>query len=59
MQAAQILAAGEARMADLLDSLAERLQCAHLAVRAPIWNAEFIAPAPPHKVAQDLRSLTR
>jgi len=46
-------------MMDLLNSLAERLQCAHLAVHAPIWNAELIVPAPPHDVAQDLRSLTR
>lgn len=46
-------------MTDLLNSLAERLQCAHLAVQAPIWNAELIVPAPPHNVAQDIRSLTR
>jgi diguanylate cyclase (GGDEF)-like protein len=60
MQAAQLgVAAVEAPMTDLLNSLAERLQCAHLAVHAPIWNAEAIVPAPPHDVAQELRSLTR
>ena len=46
-------------MADLLNSLAERLQCAHLAVHAPVWNAELIVPAPPHDVAHDIGSLTR
>jgi diguanylate cyclase (GGDEF)-like protein len=60
MRAAQpSVAAVEAPMTDLLNSLAERLQCAHLAVHAPIWNAKLIVPAPPHDVAQDLRSLTR
>ncbi|HEY8051623.1 MAG: EAL domain-containing protein [Steroidobacterales bacterium] len=46
-------------MTDLLNSLAEQLQCAHVAVHAPIWNAELIVPAPAHSVAHDIRSLTR
>ena len=46
-------------MSDLLESLAERLQCAHLAVHAPIWNTDLVAPAPPQDVAQHIRSLTR
>jgi diguanylate cyclase (GGDEF)-like protein len=46
-------------MADILNSLAERLQCAHLAVHAPIWSAELIVPAPPRDVAHDIGSLTR
>jgi diguanylate cyclase (GGDEF)-like protein len=46
-------------MNDLLDSLAERLQCAHLAVQAPVWNADLLAPTPPQDVAQDIRALTR
>ena len=53
------VAAPEAEMSDLLESLAERLQCAHLAVHAPIWNADLVAPAPPQDVAQNIRALTR
>ena len=53
------VAAPEAGMSDLLESLAERLQCAHLAVHAPIWNTDLVAPAPPQDVAQHIRSLTR
>ncbi|MBS0365554.1 MAG: bifunctional diguanylate cyclase/phosphodiesterase [Proteobacteria bacterium] len=46
-------------MLEFLASLTKRLQCAHLAVYAPVWHADLVEPVPQPEVVAVLETLTR